>query len=378
MLREAKHYTVLADPEGNELCLCWDPPGGGVRDSPRAPFGSGPAVRGASVSSRLCQYHDDMVRRRLAGGLVASLFVLALAPVAGSTAAAPSRQAARWPFAASSPWNVGVGKGAVFERVSDPRTSSLLDRRMTPWVNAERYSHPVYRATTSDPMAVVRQPGRPDRRYRIPSAARPAAGSDAHLHVVDPSGRLVEEAWAMRGANPTWTAGYQVSVDLLGSGFGRGTRASGASALGGLIRRWEVEAGEIRHALALSLDARQLRRGPVWPAHREDGDADAYRGAVPMGTYAAIPGWVDLHRLGLSHEGLVLGRALKRYGAFVVDRAGGSFALSAEPSVPGPALGRMRADLGKLRPWLRVVANSGPQRVNGGGGHHAAPAPPFG
>lgn len=32
VLREEKHYTVLADPEGNELCLCWNPPDGGIRD----------------------------------------------------------------------------------------------------------------------------------------------------------------------------------------------------------------------------------------------------------------------------------------------------------------------------------------------------------
>ena len=30
VLREAADYTVLADPEGNELCLCWGHAGDGV------------------------------------------------------------------------------------------------------------------------------------------------------------------------------------------------------------------------------------------------------------------------------------------------------------------------------------------------------------
>jgi hypothetical protein len=309
--------------------------------------------------------------------LVASL--LGLAPVVGSTAApAATRQAWQWPFSADSPWNAGVGAGAVFERNTAPRTSNLLDGRVTPWVNADQYSHPIFRAAATDPVATVRERGRPDARYHIPDAARPAAGADHHLHVIDPSGRYVEEAWSMVGANPSWTAGHHVTVDLRGNGLGKGTRAYGGSAIAGLIRSWELGAGEIDHALALSISEQQLRSGAVWPASRQDVAAGGYRGRVPMGTYAAIPAWVDLGQLGLTPEGLVLGRALQRYGAYVVDHTHGAFTFSAEPTVAGPALAHLRADAGKLRPWLRVVTNNGPDRVNGGGARTVPPAPPFG
>lgn len=291
------------------------------------------------------------------------------------------REAWRWPFAADSPWNAGVGRGAVFERPSDPATSSLLDPRATPWVNTGSYSHPVVLAGAGDPLATVSLPGgRPPVRFRIPPSARPAAGGDGHLHVVEPGGRFVDETWRMRGSGASWSAGHHARIDLQGPGIGTdGARAYGGSAVAGLIRTWELEAGIIRHALALAVPRDQLRPGPVWPATREDRDsARTYRGGLPMGAYAAIPPNVDVERLGLSADAVVVARALQRYGAYVVDAAGGAFVLSAEPDAPEGAVERIRRDFARIRAELRVVANNGPKAVNGGGGPRSAPpAPPF-
>jgi hypothetical protein len=321
-----------------------------------------------------------VMRRRhwLPPFLLASVVGLSFVPAPVAAAPAPVRQAWEWPFSATSVWNAGIGSGVVFQRITEPRTSNLLDGRSTPWVNADQYSHPIYRSTTADPVATVAQAGRPLARYRIPAAARPAAGSDRHMHVIDPSGHYVEEAWNMSGANPYWTAGHHVTVDLRTDGLGKGTRAYGGSALAGLIRKWEIDGGEVRHALALSISGNQLRSGQVWPATSQDGNAaSTYRGLNPMGTYAAIPGWVNLADLHLSREGLILGRALQRYGAYVVDQSPGTFAFYAEPSVTGPGLASLRADVRKLRPWMRVVANNGPWLPNGGGARTQPAAPPF-
>jgi hypothetical protein len=292
------------------------------------------------------------------------------------------REAWRWPFSAESPWNYGVGQGARFEQPTDPATSSLLDPRAKPWVNTSSYSHPVVRASGDDPVATVTLPnGRPPVQLRIPGWARPAQGGDGHLHVVEPGGRYVDETFKLKGANPSWTAGHHARIDLHGPGVGTdGTRAYGGSAIAGLIRTWELEAGTIRHALALAVPTDQLRAGPVWPATREDRHgARSYRGGLPMGAFAAIPPDVDVEALGLSPEGLVVARALQRYGAYVVDAAAGSFVLYAEPGAPAEAISRLRADVGRLRGHLRVVANNGPKSVNGGGAPRSAPpAPPFG
>ncbi len=314
-------------------------------------------------------------------GSSAALTLACLVP-ASAAAAAPApatRIAALWPFSASSPWNIGVGAAARFEPSNAPRTASLLRSSASPWVNAGQYSHPIYQATNADPFATVRRPGYPSVTYRIPSRARPSAGGDADLDVVEPNGRWLHESWLMTGANPAWTTGYHVLTDLRGSGVGSGgVRAYGGSAIGGLIRKWELDSGSVRHAIALAITGAQLRAGPVWPATSQDsGAAASYAGKTPMGTYAAIPPTVNLANLGLSREGLVLARALRDYGAYVVDRAG-AFTFYADPSLEGTAgLARLRTDVGKLRAQLRVVVNNGPASVNGGGTRRVPPAPPF-
>ena len=289
------------------------------------------------------------------------------------------REAWKWPFSSTSPWNMPIGSLARYESATSPRTANLLDGRSAPWVNAGQYSHPVVRASSSDPMATFRRPGHPDVQYRVPNSARPANGSDAHLHVVDPTGRYVDESWLTKGANPSWTTGYHVRTDLYGPGVGAGgVRAYGGSAIGGLIRQWELDEGRIRHALALAVDGFQLARGPVWPASSEDGNASSsYSGRNPMGTLAAIPPSVDVTRLGLSATGVVVARALQDYGAYVVDRSS-AFTFFAEPSAEGTAaLTELRRDIGRIRAELRVVTNNSALTPGGGGVPRAPLAPPL-
>ncbi|MCU1488012.1 MAG: hypothetical protein JWN67_4758 [Actinomycetia bacterium] len=307
-----------------------------------------------------------------AGGTVASF-----RPGQPATTTAPARDAALWPFASTSPWNLPIGSGATYESVGDARTATLLSTaRSTAWVNAEQYSHPVYRASATDPVVTVRRSGFADVTFRLPVGATPAAGSDRHLHVVDPTGRWLDEDWHVIGTAPALTTGYHVRTDLYGPGVGQGgVRAYGGSAVGGLIRTWELEQGTIRHALALALEADQLGRGPVWPATAEDGDAArSYTGNVPMGTLAAIPPSIDVNRLGLSPAGLAAARALQDYGAYVVDRSGCT-CLYAEPTAPRTAVSDLRKDVAKLRSLLRVVTDNRADNVGGGGTRRAPLAP---
>jgi hypothetical protein len=198
--------------------------------------------------------------------------------------------------------------------------------------------------------------------------------------VVDPSGRWLDENWNVQGAAPRFTSiGYHVRTDLYGPGVGAGgVRAYGGSAIGGLIRTWELQEGTLRHALALAIDADQLGLGPVWPATTQDGDAArTYAGNIPMGTLAAIPPSVDVERLGLTPAGLAVARALRDYGAYVVDRSG-CVCLYAEPGAPAAAVSGLRKDVARLRSLLRVVTNNSATNVGGGGTPRAALAPRFG
>src|SRR5438093_1106548 len=67
-----------------------------------------------------------------------------MAPLIAYPKSIGARQAWLWPFSSESPWNMPLGTDAAYESPSAPATSSLLDGRATPYVNAGTYSHPVY------------------------------------------------------------------------------------------------------------------------------------------------------------------------------------------------------------------------------------------
>jgi hypothetical protein len=281
-----------------------------------------------------------------------------------------------------------IGSGAVYSGPT-AQTSNLIDPSVPAWINAAAYSHPVVRASASDPLVAVtwRYAAQAPwtngtTSYRIPANAVPASGSDAHLHVVQPDGVTVHEAYQFARTGATTASAFKwAPFDLRGSGIGTtagvnaGTRAYGGSALGGLVRRGELERGVIPHALALTLTNAQLKSGFVWPATSEDTGGSTYAGLVPMGSLVAIPPSVDIGSLGLSAGGQAIARALQDYGAYVVDR-GGAFALYAEPAAED-LLASIRNDLPAIRRHLSVIANNGPSSVGGGGTPRAPLAPPI-
>ena len=281
------------------------------------------------------------------------------------------------PFSADSPWNTPLGQGAELEPVDAPCTQALRDAQVGSDINAAEWSHPIYAARPTDPLRSVRVGGELKARLRVPPEAEPARprarDTDGHLHIIDPSGRWVDELWrARRLKDGSLVAEAYHRNDLLGPGIEQGgARAYGGSAIAGLIRRGELAAG-IRHALALALPRRLQKRGPVWPATLEDDGADKdYRGAVPLGQLVALPRDLDAATLGLGPQGLVLLRALQDFGAYDVDSSG-DVSLYAEPDAEAE-LGTARADWARLRPLLRCVRNSR-KGAAGGPGARVAPA----
>jgi len=303
---------------------------------------------------------------------------------AGSAHAAP-RDASQWPFSVDSPWNTPMGSGAAFD--NSACNAGITDTTVGNDVNAGSWSHPVVVAGSGDAYNTIKRRGVGNvANIRIPAAAKPAtpsyaSGGDAHLHVIDPSKRYVDEMWqaqrqSLLGSNTVTVSSYTRN-DLYGPGIGTGgERAYGGSAIGGLIRTAELNAKNIPHALAFALPRSSQAYGPVWPATLQDDGADTtYRGAVHMGTLVAIPAAVDITKLGLSPQGLVVARALQDYGAYDVDSSG-DFALYAEPSAES-LVGAIRTDLPKIRAQLRCVSNNGPSTVGGGGVRRAPLAPPL-
>lgn len=154
---------------------------------------------------------------------------------------------------------------------------------------------------------------------------------------------------------------YSVTADSLTV---RGARASGFDVLAGLIRKGELQNG-IFHALALALTNTQLRQltdtdpGFVWPARSVDSNArEVYLGVIPMGQHFTLDPSANLGSLGLTPEGMVLGRALRDYGAYVCDRAAWT-ALYAEQGIESGPAERAKSDWqNKLLPLVVPVLNT--------------------
>jgi hypothetical protein len=313
----------------------------------------------------------------LGGVLVAVAVALVVAILPGESAVS-GRAAVVQPFSASSPWNTSIGSGARYSAADAPTTREITDPDLGAEINSRVWSHPVYRASATDAVQEVRADSGEVWHYRMPPDAEPAIGDDAHLHVLDPSGRYAYETWRMRRTGPsTWRAGAVGKVDLYGDGISGGTRAYGGSAIAGLIRRPEIDQRSIPHALAVALPRADLRCGPVWPATLEDSGADhSYRGQVPLGALVAVPADVDLDALRLDPDALALAHALQDYGGYVVDSSA-QFTLYAEPGADETRLDRDRAALDVIRRTLRVVENNSADHVSGGGARRRPAAPPL-
>ena len=320
--------------------------------------------------------------------VVAMLFGAALAD-------AQTRTPSQWPFDASSPWNTPLGTGAQYATPTcDTQVRAEASNTLLPWINAERFGVPVFTASSTDPEKPVHKSDRPDLpipngpevgRMRIPSGAAPDPGSDRTLVVQQPSTPTVrnpsDETWLTYN-NLTWVnVGHYVRVDLRGSGWGSGIRAARASIMGGLIRTWELQAGSIKHALAMALTPQRMDRRWVAPASNIDNWNAEYAGPIPMGQLLALPPEVSIDSLGLrSPAGRTIAQALKTYGAYVVD-TGGAAVLYTEPTartLVEPARNNDAtgdSDMKRIVRALRCVSNNTPAAWGGGGTPLAPPAP---
>jgi len=283
-----------------------------------------------------------------------------------------------WPFASHSPWNVPLGSGAQFS----PATSENFSLTRGAKVNLRQFGHPVYIATPDDPERLVEKvDGTPLLRARIPDAAKADPTQWGALHILDPRARTALELTGVerRADGVIRTQDFAVT-DLTASGFAaESIRVSGASGLGGLIRRGELRDG-IHHALALSILRKAIHRknGPgtafVWPATRAPlAYGEDTPGPRQLGTLLALPPDVDLTKLGVGSSGPAyqVARALQDYGGYIVesfqDAAKNDLDFFVEPAAENEIPPDFDAQLSRLIPHLKIVSNNGPERVGGGG-----------
>jgi hypothetical protein len=153
--------------------------------------------------------------------------------------------------------------------------------------------------------------------YPIPAAARIEAGGDAHVLVASGDCHLYELYGAARsGAGWTAQSGaiFNLNSNALRPAGWTSADAAGLPILPGLVRRDEVLAGHLDHALRFTIA--QSQRGYISPATHSAGSTSSAN-VAPMGARFRLKASFNLS--GYHGAALVILQCLKTYGMFVAD-----------------------------------------------------------
>ncbi len=277
-------------------------------------------------------------------------------PVAPAEPAAPFRF-----FSPTSFWNEPLPADASL----DPSSSVIvgaLDQEVTeeqavkkgPAINTTAYSVPVYTVPADQPTvevtleSVSKMPALQSAwdAVPLPSNAQPAAGTDKHLVVWQPSTGRLWEFWRLEHRAEGWRASWGGAIQNASADSGAygpeawqgatkdwGASASSLSIAGGLITLEDLERGEIDHALAMAVPN---TRAEVFaaPALRTDG-RDTAPGSLPEGAHLRLEPNLDLASLHLPRLTLMLAEAAQRYGIFVRDTAANVAIYAQDPTPTG-------------------------------------------
>jgi hypothetical protein len=269
----------------------------------------------------------------------------------------PSSPPACWhPYADTSPFNQEIPAGARVAANSGRVVERLLGfgplQHLTAGDagTAHDYGRPTYFNQPADPEFTVHctEPWGTcpieGMEVRIPDAARVPGGTDGHLSVVDRATGWEYDFWRVqskpaRGGQIVVAWGGRTSID--GDGLGSYAVAARFGTLAGTLRPEEVQAGQINHALAISV--RCDSGGFVYPAsHRgspcaDEGlsnvDAPAMGARLQLAMTSA-----EIDALPVPWYRKTILRAMARYGMYVTD-TGGSWGIVKESALVTTSFG---------------------------------------
>jgi hypothetical protein len=232
------------------------------------------------------------------------------------------------------------------------------------------FSHPVYFSRRHDPVFTLHcyesSWGRcpiEGKRVRIPNAARPAGGADAHLTVISWASGWEYDFYKVRskprgGGRLIFRWGGRTRVG--GDGLGSGATASGFGSAAGIIRAAELRAGRIDHALFMV--ARCDAGRWVYPADKSGSScarrAIASAGAPPpMGARLQLAmSSAEIDALRVPSWKKTILRAMARYGLYLGDTGGGAWGVQLES-------GSSYTSFGRADPLVAFASSNGWRRA---------------
>jgi outer membrane biosynthesis protein TonB len=249
-------------------------------------------------------------------------------------------------FAPTSFWNerlsasapVDPNSAGIVSALSGLETSEEAEKK-GPAINTTAWSVPIYTVPAGQATVRVGLVNATSAALQsawnavpLPSNAQPAAGSDEHLVVWQPSTNKMWEFWGLEKPKGTWQASWGGAMENVtsnkgvygsdawaGSSTSWGASASSLPIAGGLITFEDLERGVINHALAIAVP--NVREGEYSsPAQRTDG-ASTGPTTLPEGAHLRLEPGLNLTALHLPPFTLMLAKAAQRYGIFVRDRS---------------------------------------------------------
>ena len=240
------------------------------------------------------------------------------------------------PYADDSPFNQVLPDDPRL----DPRSDQIVarfaedggpsDLRAGIADTAADYQHPTYWSEKDDPefdiaaLATTAPASSRECRYGIPDVARPAAGPDKHLTVVDQDAGWEYDIFQVESkpkGGGELRAGFGGRTRIDGDGLGSNSTAAHFGNLAGIIRAQELERGRIDHALFVIADCDSGR--PVYPAQGAGAPCPD-----PTAPPARAPGLqldmseAEIRDLGVPRWKRTILTAMARYGMFVGDTGG--------------------------------------------------------
>jgi len=228
------------------------------------------------------------------------------------------------------------------------------------------YEHPIYYSLPTDPVYTVRCTESwgtcevEGMQVRIPAQAKPAAGGDGHLAVIDPLSGWEYDFWQV-ASKPVAGGTLKVSWGgrtAIGTADADGLDSNATAAhfglAAGVIRPEELAAGEINHALFMVSNCTNGRS--VAPAGSGTGRSCSSIGlsntnAPAMGQHFVLDmSHAEINSLDAPAWQKTILRAMADYGLYVGDTGGGFVKLQS---------GASYTSFGLPDPWMKLGRDLG-------------------
>lgn len=248
-------------------------------------------------------------------------------------------------FSTASPFNQVIPAGPVL----DPNSAAIVAGLASGDHVADLYAYgvPVYVADGTETRRNVTCleawgtcPFSGTNTVPLKSTYKPSAGYDGAMVVQDNSRHTLYEFWRYNwnGGSPRTSWGDRCDRDGLGTvtsppdavgGNCQGVGA-GVSRLAGVIRKSEIAAGVIDHALAFSTNHACPNGNFRYPAQKSDGSNANYSASdcIPEGARIRLAPGVNVDAIaGITPGEKAVAKALQKYGAYAIDVGGARMAF---------------------------------------------------